>query len=69
VEVFEELVDSVFVGVAVDDGPVDTGAHDSVIPAIGNVTGNEISDNGVPGGTSTVNGNFTPPTNVTVITH
>jgi hypothetical protein len=37
--------------------------------AIGNFTGNEIDDNGVPGGTSTVNVNGWPPSTVTVILH
>jgi hypothetical protein len=41
-------------------------AHDSDTPNTGNFTGKEIDDNGVPGGTSTVNDNVRPPTRVTV---
>jgi hypothetical protein len=37
--------------------------------AIGNFTGNEIDDNGVPCGTSTVYVNAWPPISVTVILH
>jgi hypothetical protein len=43
--------------------------HDSLTDATGNFTGNEIDDNGVPGGTSTVNVNGWPPSAVTVIVH
>ena len=54
-------------------GPVETGAdtvgHDSDSDRIGKLTGNDNDDSGVPGGTSTVNGIFTPPSNVTVTTH
>jgi hypothetical protein len=44
-------------------------AHDSDTPNTGNFTGNEIRDNGVPGGTSTTNDKCNPPNTVTVIVH
>jgi hypothetical protein len=47
---------------------VETGAHDSDTDAIGRLTGREIDDNGVPGGTLTVKDCLAPPTKVTVIT-
>lgn len=50
-------------------GVVDAGAHDSDTPTTPTLTGREIADNGVPGGTFTVNDMCPPPTNVTVITH
>lgn len=46
-----------------------TGAHDSDNPRIGNFTGSDNDDNGVPGGTSSVNDRCAPPTNVTVTVH
>ena len=39
-----------------DDVGGATGAHDSDSDKIGSFTGNDNDDNGVPGGTSTVNG-------------
>ena len=50
-------------------GVVATGAHDSDSDRIGSFTGNDNDDNGVPGGTSIVNGIEIPPSNVTVTTH
>lgn len=50
-------------------GVVDAGAHDSDTPTTPTLTGKEIADNGVPGGTFTVNDKCPPPTNDTEITH
>jgi hypothetical protein len=65
VEVVPLCVGVLVVGVV----PVDTGAHDSDTPTTPAVTGSEICERGVPGGTSTVNDSWAPPTSVTVITH
>jgi len=46
-----------------------TVGHDSDSDRIGSFTGNDNDDNGVPGGTSIVNGIWTPPSSVTVTTH
>jgi hypothetical protein len=54
--------------VGVEVVPVDAGTHDSLTPTTPAVTGREICDKGVPGGTFTVNDKCPPPTNVTVIT-
>ena len=53
----------------VDGGGGGGAAHDSVTPTIGPLTGSEIDDNGVPGGTLTVNVSLTPPSSVTVTVH
>jgi hypothetical protein len=39
-------------------GGGEDGVQDPTTPATGSVTGNEIADNGVPGGTFTVNDNL-----------
>jgi hypothetical protein len=44
-------------------------AHDSDTPNTGNFNGREICDNGVPGGTSTLNDRCNPPNKVTEIVH
>jgi hypothetical protein len=44
-------------------------AHDSDTDATGRFIGNGSDDNGVPGGTSTVNDNCRPPRTVTVTVH
>src|SRR5579884_2073781 len=44
-------------------------AQDSATAVIGSLTGNDIADTGVPGGTFTVKVSFWPPTTVTVTTH
>jgi hypothetical protein len=63
----------VFVGVRVVPVPVVpvvvVWAHDSVTPRTGSLTGSEIAESGVPGGTSTLNVSFAPPATVTVTTH
>jgi hypothetical protein len=65
----DELEDEVVVVEVVDVGGGAGAAHDSDTPNTGNFTGNEICDNGVPAGTTTVNDNFAPPNTVTVTTH
>jgi hypothetical protein len=45
-----------------------SGVHDSLTDVTFCVTGSEIADSGVPGGTLTSNVNVWPPATVTVIT-
>jgi len=51
------------------DGLEEGAAHDSETPMIGNLTGSDIAETGVPGGTLTENVSFWPPTTVTVTVH
>jgi hypothetical protein len=61
----EELDEVVVVVVEVE---VEVEEQDSVVERTGSVTGSEIEESGVPGGTLTVNESFLPPATVTVIT-
>lgn len=69
VEVELEVDVDVDVVVVVVDVVVGVEVHDSVTFSTGSLTGSEIDESGVPGGTLTVNVSFCPPTTVTVITH
>jgi hypothetical protein len=60
---------TVFAGGVEDVGVVAVGAHDSDTFATPSLTGNAISDNGVPGGTSTLNDKVCPVIRVTVNVH